>query len=206
MRHSGVMSSAGTAAILPVAVSHAWQSTPVRTDPPRTAEHLVWQAAFALSAATPIRVAALLEHRGELHWALRPEDAACELELCARFAPWRFRTSEAVAINFEGRQIRVTDAALKQDARAVAEIVAPARAQTRAVTTVLRLPAHGLALAFLAVAEDETETTRLGRWRLRASVAETLDERLGPLASGYQTGTVVERADADADRAEGSAG
>jgi hypothetical protein len=192
MRHrGGVESPASAAASIPVTVSSAWRSTSVTTDPPRLTEHLVWQAAFTLAASTPIRVAALLERGGELHWALRPEDAARELELCARFAPWRFRTSEAVAVNFEGRQIRVTDAALKQDARTVAEIVAPASAHTREITTVMRLPAHDIALAFLAFAEDDTETTRLGRWRPKPSVTASLAERLAPLASGYQTGTLV---------------
>jgi hypothetical protein len=163
----------------------------VTTDPPRTAEHLVWQAAFALAAPEPIRVAVLLEHGRELHWALRPDAAARELELCARFSPWRFRTSDAVAVEFEGRMIRVTDAALKQDARAVAAIVAPPGARTREPTWVLRLPAHGIALAFLAFAEDETEATRLGRWRPAASAVAGLPGRLAPLASGYQTGTLV---------------
>jgi hypothetical protein len=174
-----------------VAVSAAWRSTAVTTDPPRVAEHLEWQALFTLAASEPIRAVALVEHGGELQWALQPEAAACELELCARFAPWRFRTSEAVAVDFGGRRIRVTDAALKQDARAVSEVSAPASAQTRALTTVLRLPAHGIALAFLAFAEADTETTRLGRWRLTASVTAALPERLAPLASGYQTGTLV---------------
>jgi hypothetical protein len=183
--------SSSAAASIPVAVSSAWRSTAVTTDPPRAAEHLVWQALFTLTAAEPIRVAAFLEHGGELHWALRPEEPARELELCARFSPWRFRTSEAVAINFEGRQIRVTDAVLKQDARDVAEIVAPTGAQTREITPVLRLPGHGVALAFLAFAEEDTETTRLGRWRLRPAVAAGLAERLAPLASGYQTGTLI---------------
>ena len=74
--------------------------------------------------------------------------------------------------------IRVTDAALKQDARSVAEVVAPPSACTRELTTVLRLPSHGIALAFLAFAEDETETTRLGRWRPTASAVAGLPERL----------------------------
>ena len=179
------------AASIPVGVAVTWQSTAVTTDPPRRAEHLEWRAVFALSAPAPIRVVALLERGGETHWGLRPEEPARELELGVRFSPWRWRTSDGVEIGFEGRRIRVTDRALKQDARTVAEVVAPESSRTREITDVMRLPAHGIALAFLAFAQEDTETTRLGRWRLGPAVAAELPERLAPLASGYQTGTLI---------------
>jgi hypothetical protein len=186
-----VESPAGAAASIPVGVAVAWHSKAVTTDPPRLAEHLEWQAVFTLTAPAPIRAVALLERGGETHWGLRPEAPARELELCARFFPWRWRTSDAVQIGFEGRRTRVTDRALKQNAREVAEIVAPATAQTRELAHVMRLPAHAIALAFLAFAEEDTETTRLGRWRLSRAVAAELPARLAPLASGYQSGTLV---------------
>jgi hypothetical protein len=186
-----VESSASAAASIPVGVAHAWRSTAVTTDPPRHAEHLEWRAVFTLTAPAPIRVVALLERAGETQWGLHPEEPARELELSVRFAPWRWRTSDAVQIGFEGRKIRVIDRALKQDARDVAEITAPGRARTREITGVMRLPAHGIALAFLAFAEADTEATRLGRWRLSPAVAAELPARLAPLASGYQTGTLI---------------
>ena len=187
----GVESPASAAAGIPVGVAVAWHSKAVTTDPPRLAEHLEWQAVFTLSSPAPIRAVALMERGGELQWGLRPEEPALELELCARFFPWRWRTSDAVQIGFEGRRTRVTDRALKQDARDVAEIVAPASTQTRELARVMRLPAHEIALAFLAFADEDTETTRLGRWRVRPAVADELPERLAPLASGYQSGTLV---------------
>jgi hypothetical protein len=192
MRHrGGVESPASAEASIPVGVAVAWRSKAVTTDPPRHAEHLEWQAVFTLTAPAPIRVVALLERGGETHWGLRPEEPARELELSARFFPWRWRTSDAVQVGFEGRRTRVTDRALKQDARAVAEIVAPASARTRQRTELMRLPAHAIVLAFLAFAQEDTETTRLGRWRLSAAVASELPELLAPLASGYQSGTLV---------------
>ena len=186
-----VESSASAAASIPVGLAHAWRSTAVTTDPPRHAEHLEWQAVFTLTAPAPIRVVALMERGGETHWGLQPEEPARELELSVRFSPWRWRTSDAVQIGFEGRRIRVIDRALKQDARDVAEITAPGSARTREITGVMRLPAHGIALAFLAFSQEDTETTRLGRWRLSPAVAAELPERLAPLASGYQTGTLI---------------
>jgi hypothetical protein len=178
---------------MPVAVSAGWSSTPVTTDPPRPAEHLEWQAAFTLRAAGPMRAAALLAHGGETQWVLQTHEPAAELELSAAFSPWRWRTSEAVQINFEGRRIRVTDAALKQDARDVASITAPQSARTGDVTSVLHLPGHAITLAFIAFAEDDTEIRRLGRWRVKPAAVAQLSEYLAPLASGYQTGTLVDQ-------------
>lgn len=176
---------------MPVAVSAEWRSTPVTTDPPRTAQHLEWAVAFTLGAPEPMCVAALLTHGAEMHWGLRVDEPAAELELRATFSPWRWRTSEGMLINFEGRRTRVTDAALKQDARDVATITAPASAQTGEVTNVLSIPAHGITLAFVAFARGDTEMRRLGRWQVRPAVVGQLSASLAPLASGYQTGTVV---------------
>jgi hypothetical protein len=176
---------------LPVAVSAEWHSKAVTTDPPRYAEHLEWEARFTLAATEPLRVAALVAHGGETQWALGAQEPARELELSAKFHPWRWRTSDAVQINFEGRRIRVDDRALKQDARNVAVVTAPQQAPTCEVVPVLDLPAHGIALAFIAFAEGDTEVRRLGRWRVDPAVTAQLAEHLAPLASGYQTGTLV---------------
>jgi hypothetical protein len=176
---------------MPVVVSAEWRSTSVTTDPPRTAQHLEWRVAFLLSAPEPICVAALLTHGGEMHWSLKVDEPTAEVELGASFSPWRFRTSEGVQIDFEGRRTRVTDAALKQDARAVATITAPATAQTGDITELLTMADHGIALAFVAFAQADTETRRLGRWQVRPAVVAQLSASLAPLASGYQTGTVV---------------
>jgi hypothetical protein len=176
---------------MPVTVAAEWRSTPVTTDPPRQAEHLEWEAAFRLAAPVEVRVVALLTHGGETHWGLQPDEPARELELRARFSPWRWRTSEAVAIQFAGRRVRVTDAVLKRDARDASTIVAPQQTQTREITDVLHLPGHGIALAFIAFALDDTEMRPLGRWRIAPEVAAQLSERLAPLASGYQSGTLI---------------
>jgi hypothetical protein len=176
---------------MPVTVSAGWHSTSVTTDPPRTAQHLEWEIAFTLGAPEPICVAALLTHGTETHWSLRNDEPAADLELRATFSPWRWRTSEDVQINFEGRRTRVTDAALKQDARDVATITAPESAQTGEVTDVLSIPAHGITLAFVAFARGDTEARRLGRWQVRPAVVVQLSASLAPLASGYQTGTVI---------------
>jgi hypothetical protein len=176
---------------MPVAISAEWRSTPVTTDPPRTAQHLEWRVAFRLSAPEPICVAALLTHGGEMHWGLKSDEPAGEVELGATFSPWRFRTSEDVQIDFEGRRTRVTDAALKQDARDVATITAPASAQTGEITELLSMPGHAITLAFVAFAQGDAETRRLGRWQVRPAVVAHLPASLAPLASGYQTGTVV---------------
>jgi len=175
----------------PISVSAEWRSTAVTTDPPRLTEHLEWEAAFTLRALAPIRVAAILEHGGELHWGLQPGEPAQERELCATFSPWRWRTSEAVQISFAGRHIRITDAALKQDARDVATVTAHERVQTLEVVSVLSLPGHAIALAFIAFALDDTEARPLGRWRVAPEVAARLPERFAPLASGYQSGTLI---------------
>ena len=178
----------------PVSVSVEWRSKAVTTDPPRTSEHLEWEAAFTLRAPEPIRAVALLEHGRETHWGLQPDDPTRELELCARFSPWRWRTSEAVQISFAGRHIRVTDAALKQSARDVATIAAPARTQTCEVANVLRLDGHAITLAFIAFALADTEERPLGRWRVRPEVAAQLPARFASLASGYQSGTLIAKA------------
>ena len=143
---------------MPVTVSAEWHSTPVTTDPPRTAQHLEWRVTFLLRAPEPIYVAALLTHGGEMHWGLKIDEPAGEVELRATFSPWRFRTSEGVQVDFEGRRTRVTDAVLKQDARDVATITAPASTRTGEITEVLSMPGHAITLAFVAFAEGDTET------------------------------------------------
>ena len=187
----GVESLANDVTRMPVTVSAEWHSTPVTTDPPRTAQHLEWRVTFLLRAPEPIYVAALLTHGGEMHWGLKIDEPAREVELRATFSPWRFRTSEGVQVDFEGRRTRVTDAALKQDARDVATISAPASTRTGEITEVLSMPGHAITLAFVAFAQADTETRRLGRWQVRAEVVAHLSANLAPLASGYQTGTVV---------------
>jgi hypothetical protein len=174
-----------------VSVSVEWRSTAVTTDPPRSAEHLEWEARFTLAAPEALRVAALVEHGGETQWALGAHEPARKLELSATFSPWRWRTSDAVQIGFEGRRLRVDDRALKQDARNVAVVTAPGRALTGEVVHVLALPGHGIALAFIALAEGDTEERRLGRWRVTPAAVERLPAYLAPLASGYQTGTLI---------------
>jgi hypothetical protein len=174
-----------------VSVSVEWRSTAVTTDPPRPAEHLEWEARFTLAATESLRVAALVERAGETQWALGAHEPARELELSATFSPWRWRTSDKVQIDFEGRRLRVDDRALKQDARSVAAVTAPTHATTGEVVHVLDLPGHGIALAFIAFAESDTEVRRLGRWRVTPAAAERLPAYLAPLASGYQTGTLV---------------
>lgn len=176
---------------MPLAVSVAWRSRSVTTDPPRTSQHLEWEVAFALAASEPMRVAALAEHGSETQWVLVTGEPAHELELRAQFAPWRFRTSDTVHVGFEGRRIRVDDRALKQDARNVAQVTAPQRAETGKVTGVLALPGHAIRLAFIAFAEGDTEVRRLDRWRVDPAVAALLPAPLAPLASGYQTGTLT---------------
>ena len=176
---------------MPVTVAAEWRSTPVTTDPPRRAEHLEWEVAFRLAAPAPVRVVALLTHGGETHWGLQPDEPARELELRARFSPWRWRTSESVAIQFAGRRVRVTDAVLKRDARDASTIVAPQQTETRAITGLLHLPAHVITLAFIAFALDDTEARPLGRWRIAPAAVAQLSERLAPLASGYQSGTLI---------------
>lgn len=192
MRHgAGMESVVHELTRMPLAVSVEWRSKAVTTDPPRTTQHLEWHAALTLRAAEPMRVAALVEHGGETQWALGTREPTHELELSVHFVPWRWRTSDAVQVNFEGRRIRVDDRALKQDARDVATITAPESARTGEVTSVLHLPGHAIVLSFIAFAEDDTESRRLGRWRVRPEVAAQLAERFVPLASGYQTGTLV---------------
>jgi hypothetical protein len=176
---------------VPVTVSVAWRSKRVTTDPPRHAEHLEWQVAFTLAAPRPIRVVALLTHGAETHWGLQPDEPATECALRAMFAPWTWRSSDAVGISFGFRRTRVTDAALKQDARDVATITAPERTETGAVTSVLELPGHAITLAFIALAQEDTEVRRLHRWRVKPAIAESLPAALAPLASGYQTGTLI---------------
>ncbi len=118
MRHRACVESlAHELTRIPVAVSGEWHSKAVTTDPPRHAEHLEWEARFTLTASEPLRAVALVVHAGETQWALGAQEPARELELSVKFHPWRWRTSDAVQINFEGRRIRVTDRALKQDAR-----------------------------------------------------------------------------------------
>jgi len=176
---------------IPVAVSVEWHSKAVTTDPPRYDEHLEWEVRFTLTAPQPLRVAALVTRGGETQWALGAQEPAREVELTAKFRPWRWRTSDAVHVNFEGRRTRVDDRALKQDARNVAVVTAPQQAPTCEVVPVLDVPAHGIALAFIAFAERDTEVRRLGRWRVNPAVTSQLAEHLAPLASGYQTGTLV---------------
>jgi hypothetical protein len=188
MRHGAVMEPSEP---VPVAVSAEWRSTAVTTDPPRSAEHLVWTVALKLAAATPLRAVALLAHGREAHWAFHPGEPALEVEILVLFDPWRFRTSDAVAISCEGRQVQVTDAGLKHDPRDGARIVAPERTRTREVTDFLQLPGHGISLAFAALADDDTETRPLGRWRIAPALVPALPGRLAPLASGYQSGTLI---------------
>ena len=138
-------------------VSAEWHSTPVTTDPPRTAQHLEWRVMFLLRAPEPIYVAALLTHGGEMHWGLKIDEPAGEVELTATFSP----------------------------------ITAPASTRTGEITEVLSMPGHAITLAFVAFAQGDTETRRLGRWQVRAEVVAHLSANLAPLACGYQTGTVV---------------
>jgi hypothetical protein len=172
-------------------ISVEWRSKSVTTDPPRSVQHLEWEVRFTLTAPQPLRVAVLFEHGGETQWALASSEPAQEQELRAAFFPWRWRTSDDVQINFEGRRMRVTDPGLKQDARDVAVVTAPTHARTREVIPVLDVPGHGVVLAFIAFVEGDAEKRRLGRWRVKPAVAEQLPQYLAPLASGFQTGTLV---------------
>ena len=55
----------------------------------------------------------------------------------------------------------------------------------------LQLAGHAISLAFIAFALADTEARPLGRWRVTPEAVAHLPERFAPLASGYQSGTLV---------------
>lgn len=177
---------------IPLTVAPEWISKTVTTDPPRYTPHTEWTLAIHVRADVPIRVVALLAQPGGTAWGLQPGAPTQELEMRALFSPYDWTNSDDVEINFGYQRIAVTDSALKLDPRHAVTVERAPSAQTGAVTTVARLPAHAISLDVFAVTTEDTEARRLHRWRIKPALAPQLPEQLVPLTSGRQSGVLPE--------------
>lgn len=175
---------------LPLAIETEWRSKTVTTDPPRYTPHLEWAVGFKLTAADPVRAVVFIEEAGEVAWGLVAGEPSPTLLVEVKFFPYDWAKSDDVQVNFEWQRRSVTDRALKEDPRAVVKVVAPTEATIGAVVPVIELPPHSLTLSLLAVAEDDTENRREGRWRLKPALADALPAFGDALASGHQTGVI----------------
>jgi hypothetical protein len=175
-----------------LAVSAEWHGREYTTDPPRYVPFTVWSLRFELSCEVPIRVAHLFTLDGTVCWGMCDGDEIeRSISLGARFHPTDWLRSDEVHLTFaSGYGAYVTDPALKADPRPLVE-VANLQAATGEVTELAAMPRHGIALAAIAFARDDTETRRLQRWRVRPRLKPQLPEHLHGLVSGRQSGEIT---------------
>jgi hypothetical protein len=173
---------------LPLAIDTEWLSKTVTTDPPRYTPHLEWTLRFALAATDPLRAVVFIQTPAEVTWGLMATDPANTPWLEVKFFPYDWAKSDDVQISFEWQRVAVTDRKLKEDPRTAATVVAPKEATTGVVVPVVELPNHVLTLSLLALAEQDTENRREGRWRLKPALAHSLPSYGDALASGHQSG------------------
>jgi hypothetical protein len=173
---------------LPLDLSAAWQSKTVTTDPPRLTPHDEWALTVRLAAKSPFRVAVMLDLPSRVHWGLRPDEPSEVAEIRLNFFPHGWSTSDRVQINFGWQRVTVTDPELKADPRPHADVTLPANAKTGEVIPICEVRKHGITLAVLALAQQDTEARRQDRWRLHPQLAEALPSDLAVLATGRQHG------------------
>lgn len=131
-------------------------------------------------------------HSPRTSWGLHPGDPATEVEVRASFFPYGWTRSDDVQISFGWQRAAITDAELKRDPRSSVDVVAPPSTQTGVAFRVADLPAHGITLEAVALAEPDTEVRRQGRWKVKPDVAVALPKHFLPLASGQQHGVLQE--------------
>jgi hypothetical protein len=173
---------------VPVNFSAVWLSKTVVTDPPRYVPHEEWWISVRLEADTQFRVAVLMHLLGGVSWGLRPEPASGHAEVPVHFFPHAWSTSERVQINVGWRRITVADSALKEDPQANVTMVLPDAATTGRAIPVCELQRHAITVALLAIAEQDTQSRRRHRWRVRPELAKSLPVELVPLTSRRQSG------------------
>jgi hypothetical protein len=176
---------------VPCALSVQWRSKIVTTDPPRYTPHTEWSLCVDLAAAAPIRVAVFISDRAQTSWGVQATEPSTETSLTAHFFPASWKDSDEVFITLGWQRMTVTDAALKQDPRQVVTLLAPTRIETGQTFKVAELQAHGVLLAALTVAEEDTERRRQDRWRIKPELAASLPPPAVPLTSGKQTGIIA---------------
>ncbi len=177
----------------PLVASFAWIDKTVTTDPPRYVAHLEWSLAVHVTSPTPLRPAVLVTHAGETSWGLVAAAPSTDLALRVAFFPHDWSTSDVVQVSFEWQRVAVTDARLKEDPRGAVEVRLPPRPISGEPIPVVAVPDHDLELAVLVLAEQDTESRRMGRWRIKPALATELPEDLMPLASGHQHGVIPAR-------------
>jgi hypothetical protein len=175
--------------LTPLKLSAEWRSKTVTTDPPKLIPHEEWRLVIRLAGRSPFRLAVLMEHQGHVHWGLRPDAPSEAIEVHAHFFPHDWSHHDRVQVNFGWQRLTVADEQLKVDPRPWASLLLPASGATGQVIPVCEVRKHGIKLAVLPLAQQDTEDRRQDRWRLRPPVAEGLPPELRALASGRQHGT-----------------
>jgi hypothetical protein len=178
---------------VPLRASFEWIDKTVTTDPPRYAPHTEWSLAVRVTAPTRLRAVVLVICAGETSWGLVDAAPSTDLGLRVAFSPHDWSTSDVVHVSFEWQRAAVTDARLKEDPRNAVEVGLPPRPSSGEPIPVVELAAHDVELAVLVLAEQDTESRRMDRWRIKPEFATGLPEDLVPLASGHQHGVIPPR-------------
>lgn len=173
---------------LPLDLASRWAEREVTTDPPRYVPHLEWDLWVRVTAPVPVRCAVVLDRPEEMLWGLVAREPEPDLELRVAFFPHAWSSSDAVHVHFEWQRCVVTDAALKEDPRSHVDSALPTTARTGELITVATIPSHDLRLAMIALVAADTETRRMGRWRVRPEFAANLPPGLADAATGHQRG------------------
>ena len=179
----------------PVDISATWIPKTVTTDPPRLTPHEEWRLLIRVAASIPFRIAVVMRLPTEVQWGLRPEAASQLVEIPLDFFPHDWSISDRVQINFGWRRITVSDADLKADPRRFADVVLPDNATTGQMIPVCQISRHAIEVALVALAQQDTETRRVDRWRLRPQLVDALRPDLMMLASGRQSGVARRASD-----------
>lgn len=124
-----------------------------------------------------------------IQWGLRPDGPSSSVAVSLDFFPFDWATSDDVQLNFGWQRVGVTDADLKEDPPAATELILPKHGTTGQVIPVAALRKHDIQMALFPLAQEDVESRRQDRWRLRPGLVESLPPGLAPLASGPQNGS-----------------
>lgn len=187
----------------PLSVSAVWKSKTVTTSPPKLIPHEEWLLEISLAAPHPFRVAAFMCLPECIERGLLPDVPSAVAEIDLHFFPHNWSASDVVRVSFGWREVTVVDPELKANPRASTALTFPPRPTAGRVLPVCQIGRHDITLALMAIARQDTQSRRLGRWRVRPRLAAALPPQLVALTSGRQHGSIQCEIDGEPSAANG---
>jgi hypothetical protein len=174
---------------IPIAVSAAWITTVVSTQPPLYPNHEEKSLVVRIVADEPVLIARIVDDGQRLFFARdRVAAAGQEIDQRLSFFPSSWDSSDDVQINFAGIRVGVTSAELKRDPAAYVAVSSFDGATTVSLIEVAALKQpRPIRISIFPVLRRDVEVTR-SRWRLASGHEDDVPEGLGFLFTGRQSG------------------